>query len=65
MKSILLLATLTLASVATAADTAITQLGASIAPAPSMNLYAAIIPEPSHAMLLMMGVFGLVARRRR
>ena len=60
MKSILLLATLAFTSFATAADTT------SIAPAPGANLYTAgPIPEPSHAMLLMMGVFGLVARRRR
>ncbi len=64
MKSLLLLATLALASVVSAADSAQPQASNSIAPAPGMNLYAAV-PEPSHAMLLMLGVVGLVVRRRR
>ena len=64
MKSILVIATLALASVASAADAAKTQLSTGIAPAPEMNLYAAA-PEPSHAVLLMMGLLGLTIRRRR
>lgn len=59
MKSILLaLATLPLATVSSAAEIA------GIVPDASMNLYAAV-PEPSHAMLLLMGCVGLAARRRR
>jgi len=65
MKSILALATLALASVASAADAAKTQPSNGIAPAPDMNLYAAAVPEPSHAVLLMMGLLGLTIRRRR
>ena len=64
MKSILVLATLALASVASAADAAKTQPSTGIAPAPEMNLYAAV-PEPSHATLLMLGLLGLTIRRRR
>ncbi len=66
MKSLLLLATLTLAASASASETAKTQSSPLIAPAPDMNLYAAFsAPEPSHAMLLMMGCVGLAVRRRR
>ncbi len=65
MKSILALATLALASVASAADAAKTQSSTGIAPAPEMNLYSAATPEPSHSMLLMMGLLGLTVRRRR
>ena len=64
MKSILALATFALISAASAADAAKTQSISSIAPAPDMNLYAAV-PEPSHAMLLMLGLLGLTVRRRR
>ncbi len=65
MKSILLIATLALASVASAAEASKTQPSNGIAPAPDMNLYTAGTPEPSHAMLLMMGIVGLAIRRRR
>jgi hypothetical protein len=65
MKAILILATLTLASLASASDTAKTPPTTSIAPAPEMNLYAATAPEPSHATLLMLGLLGLTVRRRR
>ncbi|MBB5031000.1 PEP-CTERM sorting domain-containing protein [Prosthecobacter vanneervenii] len=58
MKYILTLATLAIASAASAAE------ATGIAPDASMNLYAAV-PEPSHAMLLLMGCVGLAARRRR
>jgi len=64
MKSILALATLAIATAASAADSAKPQSITGIAPAPDMNLYAAV-PEPSHAMLLMMGLLGLTIRRRR
>ena len=64
MKSFLVIATLAFASAASAADSAKPQSLSGIAPAPGMNAYAAI-PEPSHAMLLMLGCFGLAARRRR
>lgn len=59
MKYILTLATLAIASAASAAE------ATGIAPDASMNLYAAAVPEPSHAMLLLMGCVGLAARRRR
>lgn len=65
MKSLVLLATLALASVASAADAAKTQSSNGIVPAPDMNLYTAVTPEPSHAILLMMGIAGLAVRRRR
>ena len=65
MKSILLLATLAFASVASAAETSKTPTLSGIVPASEMNLYAAATPEPSHAMLLMLGCVGLAARRRR
>ncbi|MDB6005423.1 MAG: hypothetical protein JWR15_2410 [Prosthecobacter sp.] len=64
MKSFLILTTLALASVASAAEGTKTQSGNGIAPAPDMNLYSAA-PEPSHAMLLMIGIAGLAVRRRR
>lgn len=58
MKALLLtLTTLTIASVASAAE-------ATIAPEATANLYSAV-PEPSHAMLMLMGIVGLAARRRR
>lgn len=66
MKSILL-ATLTLASAASAAVPSTPPSATRIAPAPEMNLYAALppAPEPSHAMLLMIGCASLAMRRRR
>jgi hypothetical protein len=65
MKSLLLIASLALASAASAAETLKVQSNAGIAPAPTANLYAAAVPEPSHAMLLMLGCVGLAARRGR
>ncbi|OYW77309.1 MAG: hypothetical protein B7Z37_04890 [Verrucomicrobia bacterium 12-59-8] len=64
MKSLLLIATLAFASAASATETPKPQSSNGIAPAPDANLYAAV-PEPSHAMLLMLGCVGLAARRRR
>ncbi len=65
MKSLLLISTLALAAAASASETAKTQPGSLIAPAPDMNGYAAGVPEPSHATLLMLGLAGLAVRRRR
>lgn len=65
MKSLIIIATLALASAASAAETSKPQSSNGIVPAPDANLYAAATPEPSHAMLLMLGCVGLAARRRR
>ena len=65
MKSILLLTTLALTAAASATEASVAPSLTGIAPSPEMNLYAASGPEPSHAMLLMMGCIGLAARRRR
>jgi len=62
MKSFLLISILAFASAASATEN--TKANNGIAPAPGMNAYAAV-PEPSHAMLLLLGCFGLAARRRR
>jgi hypothetical protein len=64
MKSLLLIASLALTSAAFAADSSKPESLSGIAPAPGMNAYAAV-PEPSHAMLLLLGCVGLAARRRR
>jgi hypothetical protein len=64
MKFLLLLTTLVLAAAASASEASQTAPLSGIAPAPDANLYAAV-PEPSHAMLLMMGLLGLTVRRRR
>ena len=66
MKSLLLIAAIALSSAASAADSVKPQSLSGIAPAPGVNAYAALgTPEPSHAMLLLLGCFGLAARRRR
>ncbi len=65
MKALLLLVTLALGAAASAAEATKPQSVNGIAPAPDMNLYAASTPEPSHAMLLMLGLAGLAVRRRR
>ena len=68
MKSLLFLTTLAITAAASAAETSMPpQFLKGIAPSPDANLYAALPPgpEPSHAMLLMMGCIGLAARRRR
>lgn len=72
MKSLLTLASLMVVSLAAGADSSPTafpahsQVSSGIAPGPGVNLYSAgPVPEPSHAMLLMIGILALTARRRR